>query len=178
MRIIRCYVHPKTMASRDGHDDPLGEVSFFQAFVERYPNDVDITLVEWPTAETPKAPTAKGNRTLRGGIGNVPAPLLKPKLVDVLITHLTQAKQPALVLPSYHLSSTELDRLVAFCLEQGHIPFICSEMMLSAEKRATDVYLWREMDRLIAKIRPIQPTCNGQCPKKPKNKRESTLIPA
>lgn len=171
MRLLTCYVDPKTFAARDGCDYPLGEVSLFMEFTERYPADVDMRLVPWPE---PK-PQKSNGRVLRGGVGDVPAPLLKPNLVDALMAHLAKTGQPALVLPSYHLSSTELDRLVVFCLTNGHIPFICSEMMLSAKKRATDVYLWREMDRLVAKIRPNKPVCGGNCVKKD---RKSALIPA
>lgn len=148
MRFLLCYVHPQTLVSRQGCDYPLGENSLFIEFTERYPADVDMRLVPWPLPKAKKAP-----RELRGGVGETAIPAPAPNLVDALISHLEKSAEPALVLPCYRLTEADLDRLVRFCLENGHIPFICSEMMLSAHKRATDVYLWREMDKLVAKLR-------------------------
>jgi hypothetical protein len=160
MRLLLCYVHPKTLASREGHDYPLGEVSIFVEFTERYPADVDMRLVPWPMPKAKKAP-----RELRGGVGGTAVATQPPSLVDALIAHLSKAGEPALVLPSYHLAEADMDRLVAFCLANGHIPFLCSEMLLSATKRATDAYLWREMDRLVAKLKdkPATAACDGNC---------------
>ncbi len=128
-RTILCYVHPEVLANKLRPHQPPPGEIAFFTAMEEYYPDVEVEIRPWPE-------------------GNVKA-----------LMRMLTGSRPALIRPAYSVDTKDLNALVRFCQQEGHVPFIFGQLMTSADGRETDPILWRRIRTAVrlANRRPAEP---------------------